>query len=317
MIRTITYKARNILCKKYLLLILFIVMFCNVVFSQKRFAIISDTQQPLPIEKLWNKQWESKKEKNIECRNLLFSGLLNEKISTLFFLGDLVGIGSNNKQWKDIDMFLDSLKVRNIRTYAIAGNHEYLLFPKRGINNLHKRFPDSKKLIQVQTIDSISIILLNTNFAHIKERQKAEEIKYYKYLLDSLQQCPAVKIIIIGTHQPPFTNSKKMKPDKEVQQLLIPDYLSTPKAKLFISGHSHNLEHFTKEKDFLVVGGGGGLYQGILEKNEERYENQICPDFHLRFFYLLIERNEDKLTVTVKGLNFDNTEKWIEHSIVL
>lgn len=303
--------------KKYFTLILFIVIFYNAVFSQERFAIISDTQQPLPIEKLWNKQWDSKNEKNTESRDLLFNSLLNEKISTLFFLGDLVGIGSNNKQWKDIDIFLDSLKARNIKTYAIAGNHEYLLFPKKGINNLYKRFPGSKASIQVQTIDSISLILLNTNFGHISKEQKAEKVKRYEYLLDSLQQCPAVKIIIVGTHQPPFTNSKKIKPDKEVQQLLIPGYLSTPKAILFISGHSHNLEHFIKEKDFLVIGGGGGLHQGILKESERRYENQTWPDFHIRFFYLLIERNKDKLTVTIKGLKFGDTEKWIERSIVL
>lgn len=286
-------------------ILLFLNFYCTG-YSQNKFAIISDMQQPIPIERLWNHQWD-RKEKNEEGRDSLLNNLLYEHVSTIFSLGDLVGIGSNKKQWRVIDRFLDKLNERAIKMYAIPGNHEYLIFPKAGINNFYKRFPDARNSVQVHTIDSVSIVLLNTNFKHLKKSEIRQEMELYEYTLDSLQQNQSVKKIIVCSHQAPFTNSRKVKPDKDLQKLLIPHYLSTEKAVLFISGHSHNLEYFSEQgKNFLVIGGGGGIFQGVKEKENQIYLNLILDDISIRYFYILISRDMDKLSITIKGINPDN-----------
>ena len=78
--------------------------------------------------------------------------------------------------------------------------------------------------------------------------------------MDSLDSNPGIKMILLCSHHPPYTNSKIVKPSKEVVKYFLPRFFESTKSRLYISGHSHNLEFFEKgnKKYFLVIGGGGG-----------------------------------------------------------
>ena len=278
----------------------------------QRLAVIADTQAPMRTEMLWLKE-----ERNIEATGVLFSRLLNEKVDGMFLLGDLVAMGSREKDWKKVDYFIAALRRQSTGVYAVAGNHEYSFPAKAGITEFYKRFPRARAAVQTYTINSVAMLLVDANYSHFsRERKKLQEARY-RHCLDSLQNDTAVKAIIVCTHQPPYTNSTAVKSSKEVQKRIVPLFLSTPKAMLFLSGHSHNLEYFCEQgKNFLVAGGGGGLSQPLLAQQKRKYHDLMDDEQRIRFFYLVIEQKNNMLIVNAKGMPTDDFTKNMELNVL-
>ena len=291
--------------------LIFFRLSCNCAFSQ-RIAVIADTQAPMRTETLWLKE-----ERNTEATSVLFSHLLNEKVDGVLMLGDLVAMGSNGKDWANADYFIAALRRQSTNVYAIPGNHEYSFPASAGIAEFYKRFPRARETVQTYTINSVAMVLVDANYSHLsRSRQSGQETRS-RHCLDSLQNDTAVRAIIVCTHQPPYTNSTAVKPSKDVQQRLVPVYVSTPKAVLFLSGHSHNMERFCEQgKAFLVAGGGGGLAQPLIDPQKQKYSDLIDNRQRIRFFYLIIERKGNTLTVKAKGMNTDDFEKMMETDIL-
>ena len=274
----------------------------------QRIAVIADTQAPMQTETLWLKE-----ERNVEATSILFSRLLKENVDAVFMLGDLVAMGSREKDWTTVDYFTAALRRQSKNVYANPGNHEYSFPASAGIDEFYKRFPRAQATVQVYIINSVAMVLVDANYAHLSRSRKKSQEARYRQCLDSLQNDATVQVIIVCTHQPPFTNSTAVKSSKEVQKRLIPDYLSTPKAALFLSGHSHNMEHFREQgKDFLVAGGGGGLSQPLLAPQKRKYHDLIEDGQRIRFFYLIIEQKDNMLTVKAKGMPADDFTKDLE-----
>ena len=125
--------------------------------------------------------------------------------------------------------------------------------------------------------------------------------------MDSLDSDQSVKAIIVCTHHPPYSNSMTVGSSEEVQELIVPSFEKTRKSKLFISGHSHNLEYFSGKsgKHFLIIGGGGGLTQPLLPPARRNYDDLVNPATKPLYFYLVIERNGNWLTLTARGIKRD------------
>jgi len=232
-------------------------------------------------------------------------------------LGDLVSMGSNEEEWRPVDYFIAALRRKPVGVYAIPGNHDYSFPASKGISEFYKRFPRARATVQVETIDSVAMVLVDANYSHLSREQKKAQTVRYRQCLDSLQNDVSVQAIIVCTHQPPYTNSMAVKPAKEVQRRLVSGYLSTPKAALFLSGHSHNMERFYEQgKNFLVIGGGGGLGQPLLTPEKQKYHDLIDNEQRIRYFYVIIERKGHTLTAKAKGMQADNFTKKLETELV-
>jgi hypothetical protein len=86
-------------------------------------------------------------------------------------------------------------------------------------------------------------------------------------------------------------------PSRAVRETFVPLYLRHPKCVLFLSGHCHAFEHFRQGgKDFLVLGGGGGLQQPLLTGSDVRWEDHFPQKTALRMFHYL------KCLITEKGI---------------
>ena len=74
-----------------------------------------------------------------------------------------------------------------------------------------------------------------------------------------------------------------------------------------LSGHAHAYEHFQNNgKEFLVIGGGGGLLQPLLTGSEQRFTDLFSRDQSLRFFHYIECRIEKELLrFSVKKLRSD------------
>jgi hypothetical protein len=263
---------------------------------------ISDCQQPMKIEKLRLKSF-----RNEESRDSLFSDLVRQKPKNLFLLGDLTSAGSNSTSWKPIDNLLNLLHKEHVLVNAIPGNHEYYRNAQKGIGNYKTRFPQNPLDGYCVKIDSMAVIMLNSNFSKLSALEFQRQQLWYKATMDSLDKDDAIKAIVVCTHHAPYSNSKIVGSSKAVVLNFIPLFMNSPKARLFISGHSHNLEYFkmAPNKHFMVIGGGGGLTQPLWSFEKQLYPDVIPQDKKPLYFYFILERKGNYITLSTRGLQKD------------
>ncbi len=270
--------------------------FYQVQNSSKEYVFISDTQGMLTAEYLWNITNNNK-----AVRQLLFSDIIEHNPRSVFHMGDLVTEGYHNPSWNTIDIFLDSLSEKEIPFYPVMGNHELIFMPERGEKNFQKRFPQHSRTGYSVRVDSLAVILLNSNFGKMSEDEITKQNNWYNKTLDELDSDSSIQMIAVGTHYSPYTNSKRVSPSKDVQQYFVPGYLNSKKAKLFLSGHTHAFEHFIIEgKNFLVIGGGGGPQQPLLVGEDARWKDNFnSEDKYRRFHYIRLVKEADDYIVNV------------------
>lgn len=262
-------------------------------------AFASDTQEPMWVEKLFLKQ-----DHNLKATKMIFSDVDTLRPSAFFILGDVVSLGKSKAAWRNIDKYIKQLREDSVPVFATLGNHEVMFNAAKGTRNFLRRFPLYNPAGHTEIVDSVAVVLLNSNFTAMTAAEITAQNDWYKQQLTLLDQDPAVKCVIVGCHHSPYTNSTVVNPSVAVQENFVPPFLQAAKCVLFISGHSHNYERFRmKDKDFLVIGGGGGLHQPLKPNNDIMHDLSI--DYKPAFHYLKISRMQDKLEITSRELNPD------------
>jgi len=260
---------------------------------------VSDTQQPMFVEKLWLKP-----NHNLAATAGIFSAVLKEKPRSLYMLGDVVGLGSSNHKWKKVDAFLETCRNNGTTVCGILGNHEVMGRAKKGEANFQKRFPMNVSTGYISVTDSVAVVLLNSNFSKLSEAENNLQKEWYEKTMASLDTTAAVKAVIVCCHHAPFTNSKIVKCNNKVQDNFVAAYVKSKKAQLFITGHAHAFEHFKMQgKDFLVIGGGGGLHQPLNQK--ANCLPDLATGYKPPFHYLSVKRTGDKLSITSHAIGED------------
>ncbi len=275
----------------FLLTIAFSKLQAQAVSDSTELCFASDTQKPMWVETLF-----LKKDHNQEATKKLFTAVADRKPAAFFIMGDVVNLGYSNHQWKPMDSYLKDLRSKNISVYAALGNHEVMGQAKKGEHKFQQRFPEHVATGYVEVKDSVAVILLNSNFSCLTEAENKTQLDWYRATLQQLDTDPSIQFIISGCHHSPYTNSKIVGANKDVQQKFVPLFLASKKSRLFISGHSHNFEHYQMGgKDFLVIGGGGGLHQPL--RTGPGAMPDLAPDYKPQFHYLSVKRFGDKLNV--------------------
>jgi len=261
-------------------------------------AFTSDTQEPMWVEKIMLKS-----NHNQQATKMIFQDVLHLHPSGFFILGDVVSVGYRVSKWTTIDEYLKQFSQDSIPVYATLGNHEVLFRPKRGVKTFQTRFPMYKAAGYTEIIDSTAIILLNSNFNKMSAAEILAQDNWYNQMIKKLDKDDSVKFIIVGCHHSPYTNSKIVKPSMAVRQNFLPAFINSKKCVLFVSGHSHNFEHFVENgKHFLVIGGGGGLHQPLCTKE---VSHDLAANYKPAFHYLVIRRFNDSLQVVSRRLKTD------------
>jgi predicted MPP superfamily phosphohydrolase len=275
--------------------------FSQAVGDQQRIYFISDSQAPMSVEKIISKPY-----RNEEARDSLFADIIRQHPKNLFMLGDMISMGLMEKAWAQLDTFLNSLKKTNTSVYAIPGNHEYM-GKYAGMRMFKQHFPEQWLYGYSVNLDSLSIVMLNSNFDDLNNKELSRQLTWYKSVMDSLDNEPDIKAIIVCTHHAPYSNSTIVGSSEAVEDLILPVFEKSQKSRLFISGHSHNLEYFSDitGKHFLVIGGGGGIAQPLTPMNTRKYHDLLDQDVKPLYFYLVIEKNGDRLRLIAKGFKKD------------
>lgn len=266
-------------------------------------AFVSDTQEPLWIETL-----VLQRDRNEEATAAIFSALVHEQgVAALFHLGDVTAMGSCTTGWERIDAYLSRIEDAGIPVFPVPGNHDYYIFPRQGKRAFLKRFPRREPSWYVTRTGAIAVVLLNSNFFRLSNHERAEQQRWFETEVSALDRDSTVKSVVVGTHHPPYTNSTIVDPSTEVQDAFVPVFLRCSKCKVFLGGHAHAFEHFHEHgKDFLVIGGGGGLLHPLLRTEQARWKDLFPANTERRMFhYLLCEQRGEFLHLAVKMLNPD------------
>ncbi len=264
-------------------------------------AFVSDTQAPLWIEEPWRLSDENER----ATRTILHAIARDSTCVALFHLGDITGMGSVGDLWDIFDENSRLLRRAKIPLLPAFGNHEYMPFPESGKRNFLLRFPFVTESWYETRVGSVAVIILNSNFSHLSEIESKDQQRWYRQTLDNLDRDSVISIVLVGCHHSPFTNSTVVDPAEEVRQTFVLPFMKSRKARLFLSGHSHALEHFRIHgEDFLVLGGGGGLLHPLLLGNEQRWPDQFTHEGRKTFFhYVRLTPGTDKLGVEILGLS--------------
>ena len=299
-------KARNMeselsLVKKVggIICLLFMLQVCPCPAQEiqhREIAMVSDTQAPLWIEKLFLKSHD-----NERATASIFDQIVQLRPSVLFILGDVTSWGAKERKWSAMDRYLKRCRESGIPVHALLGNHDVMGNARNGESNFLGRFPDFVKTGYYQVVDSIAIVMLNSNFRKMTKQEVEIQQKRYRETLASLDLDPGVKVIVVTCHHAPYSNSKTVGSSIPVQEHFVPLFLQTRKCRLFITGHAHAFEHFNMSgKDFLVIGGGGGLHQPLGHDLAD-----LQPDYKPLFHFLTLTRSAGHLIVNSWQLRND------------
>ncbi|MEP7110715.1 MAG: metallophosphoesterase [Ferruginibacter sp.] len=262
-------------------------------------VFVSDTQQPLCLERIFRKS-----NHNIKATAAIFDVIIKQKPKILYMLGDVVSLGYDKNKWKKVDLFLGTSRSQGTTVFGLLGNHDVMWKRKKGEMNFQKRFPMMVRTGYVTIADSVATILLNSNFTTLSDTSINSQQEWYKATLAGLDTTEAIKAIIVCCHHAPYSNSKIVGCSGKVLRYFVPGYIKSKKAKMFITGHAHAFEHFKMYgKDFLVIGGGGGLYHP-LDTSVKRLPD-VAMNYKPAFHYLSVKRIADKLLITSYFLKND------------
>ncbi len=271
--------------------------------ARNRLLFLSDTQAPSFFETLFVRP-----DHNEEATQKIFDRAAQEKdLAAAFMLGDVTRAASNENNWAMVDGFLAKLKTESVPAFAAIGNHDYSWTSQNGMRNFRKRFPQLQKLWYSVVVGPVAVIVLNSNFSELSREEQKEQLDYYRTALDQYEEDPDVRGILVACHHSPFTNGTVVGPTKKVEADFVQPFVRVKKGMLFLSGHSHAAEHFDLQgKDFLVLGGGGGLLHPCLT-GEKCIYGDVFPikDQRRLFHYVTVDIGDDGLTVTYHMLFID------------
>jgi 3',5'-cyclic AMP phosphodiesterase CpdA len=245
---------------------------------------------------------------NERATQMLFKDILNDSIvSCVFHFGDVTECSSKDASWLLVDGFLTNAIKRHLPVYAAIGNHDYMFSAKAGEAKFRQRFPAFQRTGYSVIIGDAAFVLLNSNFSELADSESKRQQAWYAATLDSLEQIPSIVTVFVGCHHPPFTNNTDVGASEKVLRQFVPPFLAHKKCKLFLSGHSHAIEHFKKEnKDFIVLGGGGGLQHTLLVGSKQKEHDLFPVQTKKRMFhYVRCSIASDSLKISVRMIKED------------
>jgi predicted MPP superfamily phosphohydrolase len=280
--------------------------------SKNHFVIVGDTQS--------TSHWEFWRERNDRERKLIIDEITKREPAFVIHLGDLTTRGSSKKHWQEFDDMHKEFRKKKIPYFPILGNHEFYGKDKKALQNYFSHFPylDQRRWYSF-TWKNVAIILLDSNFSALTKEQIEGQSQWYLNQLEKFEKNAKIDFIIVCCHEPPFTNSRVVGPNKKAKENFSDSFLRFQKACLFLSGHSHSYERFQMGGKFFIVSGGGGAprHKVIIDSLKQRFQDLFSGP-ELRFFHFCeIQTGSDTLFFKVLRLESNGSFASIDPLTIL
>jgi len=285
--------------------------FADIQAARSRIIIVGDTQG--------TSHWEFWRERNDRERRLIVDEMIRREPAFVIHLGDLTTRGSSTKHWQQFDDFHKGFREKKIPYFPVLGNHELYGTDKSALENYFKRFPHlGQKRWYSFPWRNIGFVLVDSNFSSLTKEQVGEQSRWYLGELEEFEKNTEIDFIIVCCHQPPFTNSRVVRPSKEVQVNFVGPFLQFQKTCLFFSGHSHSYERFQTEGKFFIVSGGGGgpRHQVIIDPRKQRTQDLFSGPERRFFHFCEIKGYHDPLAFGVMRLESDETFTGVDPFVI-
>ena len=266
--------------------------------AKSRFIIVGDTQR--------TSHWEVWRERNARERKLITDETARRDPAFVVHLGDLTVRGGAEKYWHEFDDLHKNLREKKIAYFPILGNHEFYGNRRKALQHYFSRFPhlEYRRWYSFSWMN-IGLILVDSNFSNLAPEQIEEQAQWYLGELEKFEKDERVDYVIVCCHEPPFTNSRVVDPNKKVKVLFADPFIQFHKACIFFSGHSHTYERFLIGGKFFVVSGGGGgpRHKVFIDPAKHAYQD-LFSGAELRFFHFCeIEIQDGTLIFKVVSLD--------------
>jgi len=285
--------------------------FAEIQATKNRFLIVGDTQG--------TSHWEFWRERNDRERKLIIAEITRREPAFVIHLGDLTTRGSSEKHWQEFDEMHKEFREKKIPYFPTLGNHELYGNDEKALHNYFERFPHLDKRRWYSFIwKSVGLILLDSNFPTLTKELIEGQSRWYLEELEKFETNKEVAFIIVCCHEPPFTNSRVVRPNAKVKVCFADPFLQSQKTCLFLSGHSHSYERFQMGgKLFIVSGGGGGpRHKVIIDPGKQRRQDLFSGP-ELRFFHFCeIENRYDTVMFRVLPLESDGSFATIDPLLI-
>jgi 3',5'-cyclic AMP phosphodiesterase CpdA len=285
--------------------------FADIQATKNRFIIIGDTQR--------TSHWEFWRERNDRERRLIVDEITRREPAFVIHLGDLTTRGCSEKHWHEFDDRHKEFRKKKIPYFPILGNHEFYGSDKKALQNYFERFPylDQRRWYSF-TWKNTAFILVDSNFSSLTKEQVGEQSRFFLSELEEFQKNTGIDFVIVCCHEPPFTNSRVIGPNKEVEVTFADPFIRFQKTRLFFSGHSHSYERFQKKNKFFIVSGGGGgpRHKVYIDPRRQLYQDLFSGP-EIRFFHFCeVENRNDSLVFRVLRLDSDETFSVVDPLII-
>jgi hypothetical protein len=279
--------------------------------AKNYFILIGDTQA--------TSHWEFWRERNDQQRKLILEEIGTRQPAFVVHLGDLTVRGSSKKHWQEFDDLHKAWREKKIPCFPILGNHEFYGNDQKSLDYYFGRFPYLERRRWYSFIwKNLGLILFDSNLSTLTPEEKTRQKRWYLSELERFEKDENIDSVIVCCHEPPFTNSRVVGPNKQVEDNFANPFLRFSKTSFFFSGHAHTYERFELEgKSFIVSGGGGGPRHKVnIDPVKRRYPDLFLGP-ELRFFHACeIERSDRALIYKVLRLEPDSTFSVIDPVIV-
>jgi 3',5'-cyclic AMP phosphodiesterase CpdA len=225
-------------------------------------------------------------------------------------LGDLTTRGSSEKHWQQFDEMHKEFRKRKIPYFPILGNHEFYGNDKKALENYFGRFAHLEQRRWYSfTWKNVGLVMADSNFSKLTGEQRDQQSGWYLAQLEKFEKMTGIDFVIVCCHEPPFTNSRVVGPNKEAKGDLADPFVRFQKTRLFFSGHSHSYERFQTDGKFFVVSGGGGgpRHQLTIDPRKRRYPDLFSGPERRFFHFCEIKSDHDSLVFSVVRLESDGT----------
>jgi 3',5'-cyclic AMP phosphodiesterase CpdA len=267
--------------------------------TKNHFIIIGDTQA--------TSLWEFWRERNDKERKLIIDEITKREPAFVIHLGDLTTRGTSKKHWQQFDDLHKAFRQNKIPYSPILGNHDLYGQNEKALRYYFRRFPHLlERRWYSFTWKNIAFILVDSSFSDLTEEGNEQQKKWYIGELERFEKDEKIDYVIVCCHEPPFTNSRIVRPNKKVRVSFADPFIKFRKASVFFSCHSHSYERFQIEGKYFVVSGGGGgpRHKVINDSGKTRYPD-LFPGVELRFFHFC-EMELSENTATLKVLRLEN-----------
>jgi predicted phosphodiesterase len=285
--------------------------FADIQATKDSFIVVGDTQG--------TSRWEFWRERNDRERKLIVDEITRREPAFVIHLGDLTTRGSSKKHWQQFDEMHNKFRKKKIPCFPILGNHEFYGNDKKALENYFRRFPHlGQRQWYSLTWENVGLVMADSNFSKLTGEQREQQSRWYLAQLEKFEKNTGIDFVIVCCHEPPFTNSRVVGPNKEVRVDFSDPFIRSQKTRLFFSGHSHSYERFqTNGKFFIVSGGSGGpRHQVMIDPRKQRSQDLFCGPERRFFHFCEIENHHDTLVFKVLRLESDETFSEVDPFVI-